>query len=209
MVEDTFGPQCMYQVMMVLSKDTIAVLVLCSTSLVLGFASNLTSIICMLKMDKKISQVISATSIPVIGLISSTVFIPLLIVHTFHQDSFYLCTSIVIMNYIIIVVFMLSVLLDFIIGNLKIFHPEIFREMTEKSIFICHAVVVVILSLIVLAALIPNADSLYLVNVCLKHPIPRSSLRLSVYLGVGIFLTLILVAFQMLLDHLQEGKNKR
>ena len=184
-----------------LSTDTIIVLSLCCLFILIGIIFNSYLIFKTLK-EKNLSNVFVVLSL--IGLFSCSIFVPLIILQTFYPDSFTICSVITIINYIIDVVFVLTLLSHIVFCLLHTFFPTFMDMDNIKKIKICTSVIILIIIMAVLIVLLINVINLHLVSVCLKTAASSSSLRLSLFSGVGIFSTLLLVAASMMITELKS-----
>ena len=182
-----------------LSTDTIIVLSLCCPFILIGIIFNSYLIFITLK-EKKISNVFVILGL--IGLLSCSIFVPLITLQTFYPDSFTICSVIIIINYIIDVVFVLTLLSHIVFCLLHTFLPTFMDNM--KKIKICTSVNILIIIMAVIIVLLINVNNLHPVSVCLKTTTSSSSLRLSLFSGVGIFSTLLLVAASMMITELKS-----
>ena len=183
-----------------LSTDTIIVLSLCCLFILIGIIFNSYLIFITLK-EKKISNVFVILGL--IGLLSCSIFVPLIILQTFYPDSFTICSVIMIINYIIDVVFVLTLLSHIVFFLFHTFFPTFMDMDNMMKIKICTTVIILIIIMAVLIALLINVNNLHPVSVCLKTATSSSSLRLSLFSGVGIFSTLLLVAASMMITELK------
>ena len=140
------------------------------------------------------------------GLFSSLILLPLVIVNIFYPSSL-LCYITGITHYAFQSICLLTILCLILLRSIYIFFPSFLTKFSsQRMTFICMAIIFLLSSVLTIiifqVEFFPN-----LFPACQMVEIPPSALRLSLYFGIGVFLSLFLWAINAMMDVLTGRKN--
>ena len=142
------------------------------------------------------------------GIVGASLLLPLIILNAV-SDIPFLCKAIAIIHCGLQVTCYVTLLSLIITRCFFIFFPQLLSTPSSKKIAVICIVTNISIS-ILLTAFILVLDLLpSLVSSCQITEFPPSSLRFSIFFGVGIFVTVFLWAISNLMDHLTKNEPDR
>ena len=85
--------------------------------------------------------------------------------------------------------------------------PTFLNRFTIKKVLLAAFGLILLVSLSSLINMLTKTNSIILIPVCSESHVEDSAMRFSLYAGIGIFLTLLLVAVQMLVHEITSRKQ--
>ena len=189
---------------MFLSTDNIVYLFLLLPIIFFGFFSN-TSILFIIYKKMEKSTILTLLTLPLFlcGLFASVLLLPLAVINVFLEST---SSAVIILYYVYCEVFFVTITLIIFLKFCCLISPTFLSRFPRKNILFATFGLNILMTLGILIKLLLTTDSITLTPILRKEPIQFSALRFSIFTGVGIFLTLLLVALQMLIDGVS---NKR
>ena len=189
---------------MFLSTDNIVYLLFLLPIIFFGFFSN-TSILFIIYKKMEKSTILTLLTLPLFlcGLFASVLLLPLAVINVFLEST---SSAVIILYYVYCEVFFVTITLVIFLKFCCLISPTFLSRFPRKNILFATFGLNILMTLGILIKLLLTTDSITLTPILRKEPIQFSALRFSIFTGVGIFLTLLLVALQMLIDGVS---NKR
>ena len=185
---------------MFLSMDTGVYLIFLLPIIIFGFFSNASVLFLIFKKIGK-STILTLLTLPLFlcGLFTSILLLPLAIINSvFLEPS--ISSAVIILQYIYCEVFMMTIISIILLKFGCLISPTLLSRFSRKNIMFAFLGLNILVTLGFLIKLLLTTDSIILTPILMREPTKFSALRLSIFTGVGIFLTLLLVALQMLID---------
>ena len=185
---------------MFVSIDTIIYLIFLLPIIIFGFFSNGSVLLFIFKKMGE-STILTLLTLPLFlcGLFASILLLPLAIINNVFLESS-LSSAVIILHYIYCQVFMMTIVLIIFLKFGCLISLTLLSRFSRKNIMVAFFGLNIFVTLGFLIKLLLTTDSIVLTPILMKEPTQFSALRLSIFTGVGTFLTLLLVALQMLID---------
>ena len=140
------------------------------------------------------------------GLVSSLILLPLVIINIFHPSPI-LCTITGIIHYAIQSICLITLLSLILLRSIYIFRPRFLTKYTSKHITMFSTIMIILLSFIMTVIIFQQGIFPTIFPTCQMVEMDPSSLRLSLYFGIGVFLTVFFWAISNLMEVLTKRKN--
>ena len=190
--------------------ENIIFLVLATPIIISGLISN-PSIIAITLKNINTRTTLNLLTLPIyfVGFTSIAILIPLVILNVYinNDSSSTLCNIIIILHYMLCIIFFLSILVLLSLRLIYLIFPTFLNRFTIKQVLLTTFGLIFLVTLSFLINMLTKTNSVILIPICAQSPAEGSALRFSLYAGIGIFLTLFLIAVQMLVNEVTSRKQ--
>ena len=184
---------------MFLSTDNIVYLLFLLPIIIFGFFGNASILFIIFKKMEK-STLLTLLTLPLFlcGLFASVLLLHLAVINVFLEPS--TSSAVIVLYYVYCEVFFETITLIIFLKFCCLISPTFLSRFSRKNILFATFGLIIFVTFGILIKLLLTTDSISLTPILRKEPLQFSALRFSIFTGVGIFLTLLLVALQMLID---------
>ena len=194
---------------MFLSTENIVYLSFLLPIILFGFITNASIMLIIFKKMEK-STILTLLTIPlfICGLLASVLLLPLAIVNNVFLVRASTSSGVIVLYYVFCEVFFFSIISIIFLKCGCLISPTFLSRFSRQNILFANFGLNIFVTFGILIKLLLTQDSINMTPILMEEPTQFSALRFSMFTGVGTFLTLLLVALQMLVDGV-SSKRKR
>ena len=185
---------------MFLPTDTVVYLCFLSPIIMVGLLTTSSILWIVFKKIEKLT-ILSLLTLPlfICGLFASVLLLPLALLNNIFPGPL-TSNAVIILYYVYCEVFFMTIIAIVLLKFCCLIYPTLLSRFSTRNVLFVSFGLNILVSLGFLIKMLLTTNSIVLIPILMKEPIRFSPLRFSIFTGVGIFLTLFLVALKMLID---------
>ena len=195
---------------MFLSTENIVYLSFLLPIIIFGFINNASIMLIIFKKMEK-STILTLLTIPlfICGLLASVLLLPLAIVNNVFLVRASTSGGVIVLYYVFCEVFFFSIISIIFLKCGCLISPTFLSRFSRQNILFANFGLNIFVTFGILIKLLLTQDSINMTPILMEEPTQFSALRFSMFTGVGTFLTLLLVALQMLVDGVSSKRKQQ